>query len=579
MPDKLISATSFKCFLRPRNAVYVLIAITVALLIYGYLKLDASLPKLDGQVSLPGLSSPVIIASDGFGVPTINAQSRLDAYRALGYVTARDRLFQLELLRRANRGTMSEIFGPKLLDIDMRQRSLGLEHTAVATVKILPAAQQALLQAYADGVNAFIAQSATLPFEFEVLRFKPRPWYPKDSVLVALGMFQVLNMVAHKERMLSVMAQYLPADVVAFLTPDDDIYAQNLVGGDASRRPILTPPVESIQSLYESGNQTAAGHKIRMTDPLFGSNAWAVNRLKTRDGRAILANDMHLPLMVPNIWYRANLVYPGVRLSGITLPGSPVMVSGTNQHVAWGYTNALADVLDLVELEINPDHPEQYRTPEGWALFDQRQEIIRIKGERSHTLNVKYTIWGPVSKQTLLGRSVAIRWTALDPASVDLTLADMDQAKTLKAAMDLFNRAGLPVLNVLLADDAGHIGWTMTGRIPNREGYDGAVTRPWGSGRFGWRGFIPPDQLPRVIDPPSGILVSANNRLIGKGYPYTIGQNFANGYRASRIRERLSEMQNISEERLFQLQSDTRSALYDFYRTLALSVITKSATV
>ncbi len=573
-PEPAISVSQY---FRLRNLFLLLLVIAVGVLALGYVKLTGSLPQLDGRIGLRGLKSPVNIATDRFGVPTINAASRLDAYRALGFVTARDRLFQLEVLRRSNSGTLAEIFGAKLLDMDMRQRNLGMVHSAAETVKTLPAAQRRLLESYAAGINEFIAQSDALPFEFQVLGFRPQAWRTKDSILIALGMFQVLNLVAHKERMLSVMEQHLPQEISAFLTPDTDIYAHSLVGGNSSHRPIQTPPVDTIKNLYQANNQTALVNPIQITDPLLGSNAWAVNHIKTNDGRAILANDMHLPLMVPNIWYRANLVYPGAVLSGITLPGSPVLVSGTNQHVAWGFTNALADVLDLVKLEINPDDPMQYRTPDGWALFDTRREVIRIKGERSRTLNVKYTIWGPVSKQPLLGRSVAIRWTALDPASVDLTLADMDRVKTLDAAMDLFNRAGLPVLNVLLADDSGHIGWTMTGRIPNREGYDGSVSRPWGSGRFGWRGYIPPDQLPRVIDPPSGILVSANNRMIGKEYPYSIGQNFANGYRASRIRERLAEMQNISEERLFRLQSDTRSALYDFYRTLALSVITKPA--
>ncbi len=577
MPQKIDSISSVKRPFRVRNWLIVLSAVLITLLVFGYIILNRSLPQLDGSIKIDGLESPVNISSDRFGIPTIDAASRLDAYRALGFVTARDRLFQLEFLRRANSGTLAEVFGSKLLDMDLRQRNLGLEQTAVAAVQALPSGHKQLLYAYAQGVNAFIARSATLPFEFEVLRFKPDTWQPKDSMLIALGMFQVLNLVAHKERMLSVMEQHLPEEIVAFLTPDNDIYAQNLVGGRGSRRPMQTPPIDAIKNLYESNNQTVSQTAVQIDDPLFGSNAWAVNYSKTIDGRAILANDMHLPLMVPNIWYRANLIYPGAELSGITLPGSPVLVSGTNQYVAWGYTNALADVLDLVELEIDPDDPERYRTPGGWKRFTTRKEIIQIKGERNRTLNIKQTIWGPVSKQSLLGHPVAIRWTALDPTAVDLTLADMDQAKTVEAAINLFNRAGLPALNVLLADDSGHIGWTLTGRIPNREGYDGSVSRPWGSGRFGWRGYIPPDQLPRVIDPPSGILVSANNRLIGSEYSYPIGQNFANGYRASRIRERLGQMQGIDEQSLFRLQTDTRSAFYDFYRDLALSAITPKA--
>ena len=575
MSQTFISAASIKPYFRLRNGLALLFIVIAIITIFAYARLRSSLPQLDGSVNLHGLEAPVTVTSDRFAVPTINAGSRLDAYRALGYITARDRLFQLELLRRTNSGKLAEIFGPKLAKMDIRQRHLGLDRAARAIIKTLPIEQKQILESYTAGVNSFIAQSKALPFEFEVLRIRPKPWQPKDSILVALGMFQVLNLVAHKERMLTTMEKNLPPEISAFLTPDTDIYTHTLVGGSDSHRPIQPIPIDAIKTLYQSQKpQTSAG-TMRLTDPLFGSNSWAVNRLKTVDGRSILANDMHLPLMVPNIWYRANLVYPGTVLSGITLPGLPLLISGTNQHVAWGYTNTLADVMDLVELEINPDNQNEYRGPNGWMSFDSVNETIRIKGERDRIIVVNYTVWGPVSSRLLLGRAVAIRWTALDPTAVNLSLADIDKAETLEAAMDVFNRAGLPALNVLLADDSGHIGWTMTGRIPHRKGFDGSVSRSWSSGRFGWRGYIPPKQLPRLIDPPSGLLVSANNRLVGGKYPYPIGQNFANGYRAFRIRESLKRMTRITETDMFQLQSDSRTEFYDFYRSLALAVLTK----
>ncbi|QSA96488.1 penicillin acylase family protein [Methylococcus sp. EFPC2] len=533
-----------------------------------------------GTKVLSGLTHPAQVATDGLGVPTVSASDRYDAMRVLGYLHARDRLFQMDLMRRKSAGRLAEIFGTAALEVDKHQRVYGFEQAARRILATLPKDQVQLLTDYADGVNARLKDQFVLPPEFIALRYTPEPWRPEDSLLVALGMFQTLNGQEQDERMLSVMTQALPAGLLAFLTPDSGPFTTTLSGGPESRRPARPLPSGDWQALLATSKTLAVADIEAGIDTealIAGSNNWAVDGSRTRDGRAIVANDMHLSLGVPNIWYRAALRYAGRELTGLTLPGLPMLVVGSNGRIAWGFTNIDADLLDLVRLEINPDHPELYRTPEGWRPFEPRRESVSVKGGNSIQLSIKETIWGPVAETPLLEHPVAIRWTALDPAAVDLKLTEMDEVDTLEQAMALLNRTGAPPQNVALADARGHIAWTYMGRFPHRRGFDGSVSLNWGDGVVGWDGFIPPDELPRVVDPPSGFLATANNRTLGKDYPHVIGHNFSNGYRAWRISERLKSLQDATEAEMLDVQLDTRSEIFDFYRDLALSVLDEEA--
>ena len=304
-----------------------------------------------------------------------------------------------------------------------------------------------------------------------------------------------------------------------------------------------------------------------------GSNAWAVSGAKTSDGRAILANDMHLGISVPNIWYRCEMNYQSVHVAGVILPGMPLFPAGSNTHIAWGGTSLSGDFLDLVSLELNPENPGEYKVADNWQRFEEMTETIKVKDAESRQVKVKQTIWGPVAAEPLSGKPVAIHWTALDENAVTLGLIDMDQSKTLEEAIAIVNHSGGPQLNVLLADDRGQIAWTLMGRIPKRYGNDGSVSRSWADGTVGWQGYVEAKQLPRVINPPDGLLVSANERRLGKDYPYVIGRQFANGYRAYRITQRLKQQQDLNEGAMLELQLDTENEFQDFYRQLALSVL------
>ncbi|WP_438033797.1 penicillin acylase family protein [Sorangium sp. So ce204] len=539
----------------------------------------AAAPRAGGGVAVPGLESAATVTSDRLGIPTIRAASREDALRALGVVTARDRLFQLDLLRRSSGGRLAEILGRDLLAADTRQRLYGVPRAASAILARLPERQRAALDAYAEGVNAYLRSAEALPVEFKELGYRPEPWRPEDSVLVVLGMFNALSVSEELERSRTVLTRSLPKGVTSFLLEGTDPYTRSLLGAEAPAAPPL--PAEELRALVAQSRSADARRGAVLSAASggapVGSNGWAVAGQRTSDGRALLANDMHLELGVPNIWYRAELRYGDSEVAGIVLPGVPMVIVGTNRHVAWGLTNLDGDVMDLVQIEAHPGRPDEYRTPSGWRRFDVAEETIRVRGEADVTVAARRTLWGPVAPRPLLGAKVAIRWTALDPGGVDLGLIDMDRARTVEEAIAVMNAAGGPGCNVLLADRRGRVAWTVTGRMPRRRGLDGSVSVSWADGRAGWEGYLPPAALPRIVDPPAGFVVNANHRMpIGEG-ALELGRDYANGYRAFRITERLREARAVTEADLLSLQLDTRAEFYGFYRDLALRALTGEA--
>jgi penicillin amidase len=535
--------------------------------------LRASLPDNGGARRLPGLSAPAEAVWDGKGIPRLSAKTREDAFQVLGFVTARDRLFQMDLMRRHAGGRLAEILGEGLVEADRFHRVMGLETVARAVLARLPENQRAVLAAYAAGVNQALAELPVLPPECLLLGYRPEPWRPEDSLLVVLGMHENLGWKGDMERTATVLEAALSPAARTFFMPPMDRYTHALMQGEGvPYQPLAVPRDALAAALKQAGGQAQA---VRVADAGLagGSNAWVVGPGKTRDGRALLANDMHLALNAPNIWYRAELRYPGGELSGFTLPGVPLLIAGSNGRVAWGFTSIDGDHADLVSLEVDPADPGRYRTPAGYARFGQRRETIQVRGGPAQTVEVATTVWGPVLERPLLGRRVAARWTALDPESTDLTFLDLDRVATVDEALSLFNRAGSPPLNALAADASGNIGWTYAGRIPRRYGLDGAVSQSWADGKRGWDGYVPPEAFPRRVNPPSGFIVNANQRMVDGRYPYPLGSFFENGYRAYRIGERLGPMQNLTERDLLDVQLDSRTEFYRYYQQLALSLL------
>lgn len=537
--------------------------------------LKAPLPTVEGVRELAGLGATVHVEFDRRGIPRITAANRADAFHVLGFVTAGDRLFQMDLLRRQTAGRLAEIFGKDLLEEDRWNRVMGFGQVAGAILSRLPAEQRVLLEAYAAGVNQAMTTARMLPIEFTLLFYTPEPWRPEDSILVMLAMQSMLSWSGDQERTATVMRQALPRSVVDFLTPESDCYNEMLAPRNPGRCASDALPLADLITVL---NRTGGGRDggpglVSGKGSPRGSNGWVVGPAKTRDGRTILANDMHLELSVPNIWYRAVLLYPGASLSGLTLPGVPSLIAGSNGNVAWGMTSIEGDFVDLVMIEQDAKDPGKYGTPSGEHRFEIRLENIKVRGGQDETLRIRTTDWGPVLPEPLLGNPVAVHWTALDPTATDLAFTDLAEVKTVNAAITQMHRIGGPPLNVLLADSAGNIGWTYVGKIPRRAGMDGLFSESWADGRKGWNGYIPPEELPSIVNPPSGFLVNTNQRMLGASYPTVIGHDFSGGYRAWRIGERLNQLQGISELDMLSVQLDTETEFYRYYQKVALRAL------
>lgn len=521
-----------------------------------------------------GLTQPVKVVLDQYGIPNIEAESRLDGFRALGYVTANNRLFQMDLMRRHSAGRLAEIFGENIVSVDKAQRILGFANVAMEIAYHLPKSQKDALRAYADGVNSAIDHMSVLPFEFLLLDYQPERWRVEDSLLIVLNMFQTLSNSEDEERMLTVMKRALPAEIFSFLTPMTDQYTQSLLGESELSDNDYEVPTEAIISLLEAEPPVEAQTDfVKLGKLTAGSNAWAVAGTRTKDGRAILANDMHLDITVPTIWFRCRLNYENHDIAGVSLPGTPLIISGASTHLAWGMTALDADVLDLVMIHVNPKDDQQYLTEEGWKSFEVKRETIQVKGGAAHVLDIKTTMWGPVAQKSLLHHPVAIHWTALDSVTVNLGLLEVYEAKTLEQGVAFMNNTGGPPLNAILTDRNGRIAWTMLGRIPIRQGFDGLTSYYWTDESIAWGHYITPNQLPRIIDPDSGVVINANNRSVDKHYPFVIGHAYANGYRAYRIAELLQAWNVVDEQKMLQLQLDTQVGMYGFYRDIALNVL------
>jgi len=539
-----------------------LLALPCAYVVY---LLYGSLPDgADGRdMDLPGLTAPVRVAFDSYGIPSIEARNREDAFEALGFATARDRLFQMDLLRRKMAGRLAEVLGAGLLKPDRWHRTMGFDRLAPEILARLPEPQRRVVRAYTRGVNRAIQDFKVLPFEFLLLGYRPEPWRAEDSILAVLNMYTALSWRGDIERSTAVVRAALPAKVADFLLPDTDAYTQALLGEPAPAEPLPTAELAALAERNREAFQKAP-RLVNDAMPKRGSNAWVVAPAKTADGRAILANDMHLSLGVPTLWYRAELHYGEVRLAGLTLPGLPLIVSGSNQGIAWGFTASGTDVSDFVPLEVDPANSKRYRAGAGFQDFGERVETLRVRDGASETLVVRTTPFGPVAPEPLLGKPVAVRWTALDPAATNLDYMDLDRVTTVEAALPALNHAGGPPLHAFVADAGGNIGWTLTGRIPRR---------PRGDHSAAWQDYIPAAELPRRFNPPEGFIVSANQRMVDARYPYAVDTYDWRGYRAYRIAGRLREMRDITERDMFSLQLDAQTDFYRYYWNLALDTL------
>ncbi len=563
----------------------VLVVLGVLLLLAGGFwfrsRMQASLPQLDGKRALAGLSAPVDVERDDLGVPTIRAAGRIDAARALGFLHGQDRFFQMDLLRRQAAGELAEVFGGAAVETDRQHRVHRFRDVARRVTAGASAEDRALLAAYAEGVNAGLAALEEKPFEYLLLRADPAPWRPEDSILAVYAMFFELNdETGRRESNLGILHDTLPREMFEFLAPPGTEWDAPLVGEAFAQPPIPGPEVFDLRKPHRA----ARGGQGEIEEiPGIGSNNWAVAASHTADGRAWLANDMHLGIQVPNTWYRVSVVRPdgaggSMRMTGVTLPGAPLVAVGSNGHVAWGFTNSYGDWTDLVVLETDPRHPGTYRTPEGPQRFVTVNERIRVKGGDDQTLEVKETIWGPVIDKDHLGRLRVLAWTAHHPEAVNLEIGHLERARTLEEAMAVANRSGIPPQNFVVADETGRIGWTIIGRMPRRVGFDGRIPTSWADGSRRWDGWLAPEEVPRIVDPPEGRVWTANARAVDGGMLAKIGDGgYMLGARARQIRDDLRKLEKATPRDLLAIQLDDRALFLDRWRGVLLRALTPQA--
>ena len=507
-------------------------------------------PTISGTVKIQGLRGQVEVIRDRWGVPHVFAASTHDLFFAQGYVHAQDRLWQMEFNRRAASGRLSEIFGAVTLDTDRFLRVIGLRRAAEAEWTTMDAETRAVFDAYAAGVNAFVAQHAgNLPVEFALLRFRPQPWTPVDSLAFAKLMAWRLSGNWESELLRAHFVSRFGEEGARVLMPP---YPED--------SPIIVP----AEANYQAWNQDAL---LRLVDlsariPGRGSNNWVVSGGRTATGRPILANDPHLEALMPSIWYEMHLSGGPVNVIGVTFPGTPAVIIGHNNSIAWGFTNAGPDVQDLYIEQFHPRDPTRYLYRGQWEQATVVREEIRVKGRALPLIEtVRITRHGPIINSVVdgLGAYLALRWTALDPGTVAVSIQRLNRARNWQEFREAVRLFTVPAQNLVYADRDGNIGYQLPGRIPIRANGNGLVPVPGWTGEYEWIGEVPFEELPSVFNPDRGFIVTANNRITPEGYKHLISVEWDPGFRARRIQAMLEALPKATVDHMKQIQMDVTS--------------------
>jgi penicillin amidase len=544
---------------------------------------SAQAPAETQALRLAGLQRNVTVRRDERGIPYLEAANEQDLYFAQGYVMASDRLWQMDLLRRTARGELAEIFGKALLEEDKRHRTYGFARLSEQIATNLPNDEgRTMTEAYARGVNAFIAScdEKALPIEFRILRYKPREWTVADSVSISLLMDESLSTTWPADVLRAAFSD-LPPEKFNRLFPEFSKLDTPVVGSDQMRanganakaandlaNQSASSAAISSREILQQAMMSEALMKRSLSrlgldaEELAASNNWVISGKRTTSGKPLLANDPHLSPSVPSIWYLVHLSAPGLRVAGVTIPGFFGVIIGHNDRIAWGMTNLGPDVQDLYSEKFDSENPRRYLTPAGWQEADIRREEINVRkaptdpATEAVALDVTVTRHGPVVLEKG-GARYALRWTIFDPKIASLkTFYLLNRAKNWReftAAVKTFSDA---TQNFVYADADGHIGYYGAGFIPMRKSGDGS--RPYdGSKDDGeWTGYIPFDKLPHVFDPPSGMIVTANARIVGRDYPYHLTHGWSVPYRQKRINDLLAAKSKLTIDDFRAIQGD-----------------------
>jgi len=553
----------FRTLITSLFLILLLIIATAATWIYS--QIDSSLPKLTGKETLWGLTNTTTVERDKQGIVTIKGKTREDVALATGFVHAQERFFQMDLLRRNSAGELSSLFGKLALNYDKKIRIHRFRDRARAIVKQLPKAQKALLKAYTLGVNQGLKKLEAMPFEYLLLRQDPVEWQEEDTILTVFSMY--IDLQFHdgsRERTLDIMHSVLNDEVYAFLNPKGSIWDAAIDGSKYQPSTMPTTWAKIINNPNLSTSKSLTSKTDYQSDNFPGSNNWAVAGNISKTGSAIVANDMHLGIRVPNTWFRASFEYPNalnkpVKITGATLPGTPNIVVGSNGHIAWGFTNSYGDWSDIITLELSKDG-QQYLTPDGYKNFSYVKQMIAVKDEASVELDVKETIWGPIIGKNKAGQLLVYRWVAHDIQAVNLAHTELEQAQTVDDAFIIAAKSGIPAQNMMIADSNGNIGWTIMGPIPRKKGMVGELPTSWANGDNGWQDYLTAEQYPHIKNPQSNRLWTANARVVGGKMLEKIGNGgYSLGARAGQIRDDLFAQQSFTETDLLAISLDDRA--------------------
>src|SRR5277367_755446 len=554
------------------------LVIVGAALVLGWWVVRRPLARLDGSVGIGGLKDGVIVDRDAWGRPWIRAKSLQDVVTAQGYVMAQDRLWQMDLLRRASGGNLAEIFGDVALNFDRENRTLGMRQAAERAAADSSPEIRGLLEAYARGVNDNIAERGKkLPIEFVALGYTPRPWTPADTYLISLYMYKTLTSTWKEklnrqwitdkvgaERAREMFVSDSPLDHVIWtaasslpgrsaageLRPSSGFFARASGYDDE-------PPFASLD--WDAARNFLAQFEEESSE-IIGSNNFVVSGAHTASGKPLLANDTHLQLSTPALWYIVHLTAPGLDVEGFALPGAPLVIIGHNERIAWGFTNSNADVEDLYVEKFSAANLLEYSAGGGKVLTAEvRHEVIAVRGKPSVELDVVVTRHGPIVHRDAAeggGRAYELRWTALEPGGLDFGFPLLGEARDWNSFIETTRHIAGPGQNVIYADVDGNIGFTIPARIPVRAGGDGALPVPGDTDLYEWKGYIPFEELPRVENPPDGIIATANARTVGPGYKYYLSDRQAGPYRTARLYELLTGRTGLTAADCNAIQND-----------------------
>ena len=598
MATTTLAPTKISHWKRWRWVLLLPIALVIAMAVLAawfYFLARASLPQVDGVAKVAGLAQQVTVIRDGYGVPHIQAENLPDLLFAQGYVTAQDRFWQMDMTRRFAAGELAEALGKDFVKTDREQRILSLRQVAERSVASLSPTDRAQLEAYVRGVNAYLADYRNrLPMEFRILRYSPRPWAMVDSFLVGASMAQNLShdlfeSELSREKIVRRIRPELAADIYPNTSWRDRPPGSPSSFGSSGK--LTSRAQRGIRSLYpepfrgsgsgEGSLPSAASQGVpgvarnsllgpptstQLTSGLAGdenmppgSNNWVVSGAHTVSGKPLLSNDMHLGHRIPNIWFEAHLTAGDFDVAGVTLPGTPFVIVGHNRRIAWGFTNLGPDVEDIY-IETFNDKGE-YLTPSGWRAPERRREVIHVKGAQDVSFDVLTTRHGPVATELMAGetRPIALKWTAYDPEGLTFVFGEVNAARNWDEFRRAFSHFRLPGQNVVYADVDGHIGYQATGAIPIRKSGNGALPVSGSDDSHEWTGYIPFDELPRLFDPPSGVIATANSVASTKDDRHAISNEWGSPYRTERIYQMLEAKPKLAAADMLEIQNDIYS--------------------